>query len=55
MSGEKESAIAATIIKDMVMVGIPIPLQPPQIVNPVQKNPPAVPPTMIDNIAGTFI
>ena len=55
MSKERESANVATIIEYMMMVEIPIPPQPPQILNPVQADPPAVPPTMINNVAMSYI
>ena len=44
MSGEKESAIVASIIEDMTTRGIPIPAAPPQIVNPIQPDPRPDPP-----------
>ena len=55
MNDEKESTIIATTIEDMLMTGIPIPPQSPQIVNPVQANSPINPQAMIDNVAGIFI
>jgi len=55
MSGERESAIVASIIEDMTMRGIPIPAAPAQIENPIQPDPRPDPPNMIDDVAGTFI